>query len=157
MKRGKVVAILQFFRTIDKEIQMNNEAIQDLEDRYYILLGAVNPEGLPTGKGGVSKPVENMVANIPEYVHEKIERKCRRNKHLDELGRAIGRELDKLNFHEKAVITWFYLDGATWEQISARINYSPRQCRNIRDRAIERLGSYFSGNRVILSFKFPEK
>ena len=51
MKRGKVISILRFFSTIDREIQMNNATIQDLNDRYYITVGAVNMEGLPHGKG----------------------------------------------------------------------------------------------------------
>ena len=64
MKRGKVISILRFFGTIDREIQMNNAEIEEMNDRYYITLGAVNMDGLPHGKGGVSKPVENMVAPI---------------------------------------------------------------------------------------------
>ena len=157
MKRGKVISILRFFSTIDKEIQMNNATIEDLNDRYYAALGAVNMDGLPHGKGGVSKPVENMVANVPDYVRKKIVGKQRRNKRLEEVGAAIGRELDRLNFYEKAVVLWFYVDGATWEQISGRLNYSPRQCRNIRDKALDRLGSWFSANKAIFTFKFPEK
>ena len=132
MKRGKVISILRFFSTIDKEIQMNNATVEDLNDRYYSTLGAVNMDGLPHGKGGVSKPVENMVANVPEYVRKKIAGKQRRNKRLEEVRSAIGRELDRLNYYEKAAVTWFYLDGATWEQISGRLNYSPRQCRKDR-------------------------
>lgn len=157
MKRGKVISILRFFSTIDREIQMNNATIQDLNDRYYITVGAVNMDGLPHGKGGVSKPAERVVENIPEYVRKKIAGKQRRNRRLEELGTAIGRELDRLNFYEKAVVLWFYLDGATWEQISGRLNYSPRQCRNIRDKALDRLGNQFSANKTIFRFKFPEK
>lgn len=157
MKRGKVISILRFFSTIDKEIQMNNATVEDLNDRYYLALGAVNMDGLPHGKGGVSKPVENMVANVPDYVRKKIAGKQRRNKRLEEVGAAIGRELDRLNYYEKAVVTWFYLDGATWEQISGWLNYSPRQCRNIRDKALDRLTSWFSANKAIFTFKFPEK
>lgn len=157
MKRGKVISILRFFSTIDKEIQMNNATVEDLNDRYYLALGAVNMDGLPHGKGGVSKPVENMVANVPDYVRKKIAGKQRRNKRLEEVGAAIGRELDRLNYYEKAVVTWFYLDGATWEQISGRLNYSPRQCRNIRGKALDRLTSWFSANKAIFTFKFPEK
>lgn len=71
MKRGKVISILRFFSTIDKEIQMNNATVEDLNDRYYSALGAVNMDGLPHGKGGVSKPVENMVANVPDYVERR--------------------------------------------------------------------------------------
>ena len=105
MKRGKVISILRFFSTIDKEIQMNNATVEDLNDRYYSALGAVNMDGLPHGKGGVSKPVENMVANVPDYVRKKIAGKQRRNKRLEEVGSAIGRELDRLNYYEKAVVT----------------------------------------------------
>lgn len=156
MKRGKVISILRFFSTIEKELQMNNATIEDLNDRYYITLGAQNIDGLPHGKGGVSKPVENMVANVPDWVREKMARKQRRNKRLEELGGAIGRELDKLTFYEKAVVLWFYVDGVTWERISERLNYSPRQCRNIRDKALDRLGKLFSANKAIFTFKFPE-
>lgn len=157
MKRGKVISILRFFSTIDREIQMNNATIQDLNDRYYIAVSAVNMDGLPHSKGGVSKPVEKVVENIPEYVRKKIEGKERRNKRLEELGTAIGRELDRLTYYEKAVVLWFYVDGATWEQISGRLNYSPRQCRNIRDKALDRLGNWFSANKAIFRFRFPEK
>lgn len=157
MKRGEVISILQFFKTIDREIQMNNAVIEELNDRYYITLGAVNMDGLPHGKGGVSKPVENMVVNVPDYVRKKIREKRRRNQRLEELGTAIGRELDRLNYYEKAVVLWFYMDGATWEQISERMSYSPRQCRNIRDKALDRLGNWFSANKAIFTFKFPEK
>ena len=86
MKRGKVISILRFFSTIDREIQMNNATIQDLNDRYYITVGAVNMDGLPHGKGGVSKPVERVVENIPEYVRKKIAGKQR------QIGRASCRE-----------------------------------------------------------------
>lgn len=157
MKRGKVISILRFFSTIDKEIQMNNATIEDLNDRYYITLGAANMDGLPHGKGGISKPVENMVANIPDYARKKIEGAQRRNKRLGDLETAIWRELDRLTFYEKAVVLWFYVNGETWEQISGRLNYSPRQCRNIRDKALDRLGTRFSENKTISNFKFPEK
>ena len=67
-----MIVIYTGIEEIDKEIQMNNATIEDLNDRYYAALGAVNMDGLPHGKGGVSKPVENMVANVPEYVRKKI-------------------------------------------------------------------------------------
>lgn len=112
----------------------------------------------PRNGNGASAHVGTfMVANVPDYVRKKIEGKKRRNKRLEEVGTAIGRELDRLTFYEKAVVTWFYLDGATWEQISGRLNYSPRQCRNIRDKALDRLTSWFSTNKAIFTFKFPEK
>ena len=66
MKRGKVISILRFFSTIDKEIQMNNATTEDLNDRYYAALGAVNRDGFPHGEGGDCKPGEKQAAKVPD-------------------------------------------------------------------------------------------
>lgn len=55
------------------------------------------------------------------------------NHKLAEIKGHILSELNALNYHQKAVLLAFYIDGLQWEQISERLNYSPRQCRNIRD------------------------
>jgi len=156
MTRGKVISILRFFKDIDEEMRMEAEAITELEECYYQPMAAVNMDGMPHGKGGVSKPVESIVMNVPQWVTKKIERKKRRMERLDRIGIEIGRELDGLTYCEKAVIFGFYLDGLTWERISERVNYSPRQCRNIRDVALKQLEKRFSQNKAIQSFDFPK-
>ena len=72
MKQERVIAILDFYRDIDKTVTMNERVIRNLEDQYYSTLGAVNSDGMPHGKGGVSNPVERVVLNIPQSVSDTI-------------------------------------------------------------------------------------
>lgn len=158
MKREhkKVIAILQFYRDADKTIRMNERVIKNLEDQYYTSLGAVNMDGMPHGKGAVSSPVERVVLNIPRSVTDTIEKMNRENEKLLKIKGEILSELNRLTYHEKAVVLGFYIDGEQWERISERLNYSPRQCRNIRVAALDRLAKLFRQNKAIARYKFPE-
>lgn len=156
MQREKVVAILKFYRDADKTIRLNERVIKNLEDQYYNSVGAVNMDGMPHGKGGASSPVERTVLNIPRSVVNTIDSMERDNRKLEEIKAEILKELNRLNYQQKAVVLGFYIDGLQWERISERVNYSPRQCRNIRDGALDRLAKRFSSNRAIARFRFPE-
>ena len=143
MKQERVIAILDFYRDIDKTVTMNERVIRNLEDQYYSTLGAVNSDGMPHGKGGVSNPVERVVLNIPQSVSDTIANMRRENEKLTAIKGEILSELNALNYREKAVIYGFYIDGLQWERLSQRVNYSPRQCRNIRNIALDRLAKRF--------------
>lgn len=82
MKQERVIAILDFYRDIDKTVTMNERVIRNLEDQYYSTLGAVNSDGMPHGKGGVSNPVERVVLNIPQSVSDTIANMRRENEKL---------------------------------------------------------------------------
>jgi hypothetical protein len=167
MKQERVIAILDFYRDIDKTVTMNERVIRNLEDQYYSTLGAVNSDGMPHGKGGVSNPVERVVLNIPQSVSDTIDipqsvsdtiaNMRRENEKLTAIKGEILSELNALNYREKAVIYGFYIDGLQWERLSQRVNYSPRQCRNIRNIALERLAKRFEQNKRISHYVFPEK
>lgn len=157
MQREKVIAILEFYRDADKTIRLNERVIKNLEDQYYNSVGAVNMDGMPHGKGGTSSPVERTVLNIPRSVVNTIKSMERDNRKIEEIKAEILKELNRLNYHQKAVVLGFYIDGLQWEQISGRVNYSPRQCRNIRDNALDRLAKWFASNKKISRFQFPEK
>lgn len=156
MNKNKAIAILKYYRDADKTIRLNERVIKNLEDQYYCSVGAVNMDGMPKGKGGVSSPTEQTALNIPRSVTRTIREMERENDKLEKIKAEILQELNRLNFHQKAVILGFYIDGEQWERISARTNYSPRQCRNIRDRALDRLVKRFSTNTTISRFNFPE-
>ena len=157
MKREKVIAILHYYRDADKTIRMNERVIKNLEDQYYSTLGAVNSDGMPHGKGGVSNPVERVVLNIPVSVTKTLERLRRETAEIEEIKKEIDLELKCLNYTEIEVIQGFYIRGEQWERLSRRVNYSPRQCRNIRDGALDRLARRFRGNKTISRYRFPEK
>ena len=136
MKQERVIAILDFYRDIDKTVTMNERVIRNLEDQYYSTLGAVNSDGMPHGKGGVSNPVERVVLNIPQSVSDTIANMRRENEKLTAIKGEILSELNALNY---------------------RVNYSPRQCRNIRNIALDRLAKRFEQNKQISRYVFPEK
>lgn len=157
MKREKVEIILRFFRDIDKTIKLNERVIKNLEDQYYIGVSAVNMDGMPRTPGGVSSPVERIVLNIPRSVTNTIDSMNRENEKLAKIKAEILSEINRLNFHQKAVLLGFYVERETWERISERVNYSPRQCRYIRDAALDRLGQGFSQNQAVSRYQFPKK
>lgn len=157
MKREKVISVLRFYRDIEKSIKLNERIIKNLEDQYYTTLGAVNMDGMPHGSGGATSPVERDVLNVPKSVTNTIESLKRENGKYADLKAEILSELNRLTYHERAVVLGFYIDGLQWEQISARVNYSPRQCRNIRDGALNRLAKLFSQNKAVSRFNFPQK
>ncbi|HBV95806.1 MAG: hypothetical protein JL50_10960 [Peptococcaceae bacterium BICA1-7] len=37
---------------------------------------------------------------------------------------------------EKDVVTLFYIQGMKWEDVGRRLNYDPRQCQRIKERAV---------------------
>ena len=157
MKREKVIAILRFYRDVEKSVKLNERVIKNLEDQYYTTLGAVNSDGMPHSKGVVSSPVERVVLNIPRSVVNTIDSLNRENAKLEKIKAEILSELNRLNYHERAVVLGFYIEGLQWEQISERVNYSPRQGRNIRDNALDRLEKHFGQNTTVSRFRFPEK
>lgn len=157
MNREKVIVILRYYRDADKAIKMNERVIKNLEDQYYSTLGAVNSDGMPRGKGTTSNPVERVVLNIPRSVTQTIDRLRREIEEIGKIKAEIAEELKCLNYTEKALIQGFYIEGEQWERLSARVNYSPRQCRNIRTAALDCLARHFSANKIISRYRFPEK
>lgn len=157
MNRNKVIAILHYYRDAEKTIKMNERVIKNLEDQYYSTLGAVNSDGMPHGKGTTSNPVEQVVLNIPRSVTRTIERLRRENREISDIKEEIAAEMKCLNYTEKELVLGFYIDGEQWERLSARVNYSPRQCRNIRAAALDRLAKLFEANETISRYRFPEK
>lgn len=157
VNREKVIVILHYYRDADKAIKMNERVIKNLEDQYYSTLGAVNSDGMPHGKGTTSNPVERVVLNIPRSVTQTIDRLRREIEEIGKIKAEIAEELKCLNYTEKALIQGFYIEGEQWERLSARVNYSPRQCRNIRAAALDCLARHFSANKIISRYRFPEK
>ncbi len=156
MTREKTISILIYFRDADKTIQLNDRVIKKLEDQYYNNISALKMDGMPKGKGRVSSPVECVVMNIPSSVSQTIHEMEWENEKLEKIKAEILWELNRLNFHQKAVVLGFYIEGLQWEHISEQTNYSPRQCRNIRDSAVKQLTKMFSVNKEIVNYPFPK-
>jgi hypothetical protein len=152
MDKEKVIKILEFYSDIDGHIKTYKALLGDLED-YYHPLGAMNYDGLPKGINNVSHITENTALNIPDFVHEDIKYYEAKIDELFQLKTEILKEVSKLEYRHKTIIFDFYLNKMKWEQVSSRNNYSERQCKNIRNEALEKLDLRFSQNRVISKFK----
>lgn len=156
MEKQAVVSILEFYKNIDEEIRLNKAAITDLEERYYSSNSGINYDGMPKGKGGTSNPTESTALNVPDWVSAELQELQREKAALCRVRAAIRKELNRLPYIQRAVISSFYLEGQQWVRISAQIHYSERQCKNIRDCAIDKLGRRFSSNRAVSGYSFPQ-
>ena len=57
-----------------------------------------------------------------------------------------------MKLKEKTIIFDYYIYGMKWEQVAEHNNYSDRQCKNIRDTAVEKLTERFQNNDFIREF-----
>lgn len=156
MEKQAVVSILEFYKNIDEEIRLNKAAITDLEELYYSSNSGINYDGMPKGKGSASSPTENTALNVPEWVSAEMWDLQQEQKALCRVKTAIRKELNRLPYIQRTVISSFYLQEQQWVHISAQIHYSERQCKNIRDCALDKLGRRFSSNRAVSGYSFPQ-
>lgn len=149
------VAILTFYRNIDGEIRFYRGMVNELES-YYDTIGGQSLDGMPKGKNHISNAVEAVALNLPDGLGQEIDHYTARIGELQALKVEILKEISRLEYRLKSIVTDYYLHGLKWEQVSARNRYSERQCKNIRDAAVAALIKAFEGNAVIAGFKIPK-
>lgn len=156
MDKQAVISILDFYKNIDDEIVLKKRAIAELEARYYSVIGSINYDGMPKAKGQTSSPTENAVLNVPEWAAKEMEILQQEQKALCQVKMAIRKELNGLPYVQRTVVLLFYIEGRQWVHIAAQIHYSERQCKNIRDYALDKLSLRFAANDVIAKYSFPK-
>lgn len=157
MDKAKVKEILQFFRDIDNHIAFNIQQINDMEDDYYPSGGTRDINRGIKSKNKISKTTERTALSISKALTETIQEVKEENELLYRLKAAIIKELGHLPHIHRTVIYDFYVRGHKWVHISKRIKYSERQCRGIRDMALNELGAKFAQNKQIAGYNFPAK
>lgn len=153
MDKGKVIEILEFYKEIDGEISLYRRILHDYESQYYNTIGAMVNDGQPKGKNHISRPVENAALNILDYVRKDMENYEEKVRFLQMAKSQILQEISRLKLKEKTIIFDYYIYGLKWEQVAERNHYSDRQCKNIRDAAVEKLAEKFQNNRFLRDFK----
>ena len=153
MEKEKVIAILEYYKNIDGEIKFYQKLVKGDEDTYYNTVGAIASDGLPHGKNNISRITENAAMNVPDGVADRMRENEAKINELYVLKAQIVREISRLTFKEKSIIFDFYINNLKWEQVSVRNHYSERQCKNIRDGAIEKLVAKFQNNAYICNFE----
>lgn len=152
MNKTKVVRLLKLLPEIDEEISTRKNIAADLEQNYDTA-AAVQYDGMPKGKNHISRPTEKKALNIPGYVYRELREIESEIEDLQQVKVEILKEVSRLKLKHKKVVFGFYFHGLTWNQVAERMNYSSRQCKNIRDEAVEQLLQRFSKNRVLVEYR----
>lgn len=155
MNKERSIKILKYFNDIDGHIDFTRRVLREYEDKYYGLHSGNPSEGATSKTNRISNPTETAALNIPDIASEKMNELCFGIEQLRKLQTEILTEICKLPLVEKNIITYFYLKGFQWVQISMRVNFSETQCKKIRNRALEKLGGYFEENVHIKNFNYP--
>ncbi len=152
MEKSKVIELLEYYKDIDGEVSIYRKIITDLTDQCYNPIGAIQCDGLPKGKNNISRQTENMALNIPDYVSGEIREYEEKVQQLQNLKAQMLQEISRLKLKEKRIIFDFYIHNLKWERVAERNAYSERQCKNIRDNALETLSQRFGKNQIISQF-----
>lgn len=153
MDKVKVIEILEFYKEIDGEISIYRNILSTYESQYYNTIAGMANDGQPKGKNHISRPVESAAMNIPDYVRRDMREYEEKVNALQKLKSQILQEVSRLKLKEKTIIFDYYIHGMKWEQVAERNHYSGRQCKNIRDAAVEKLAEKFQNNAIISGFR----
>lgn len=149
MEKEKVVYLLKLFPQIDEEIKIRKSIMHELE-QYYNPMSAIcyddrNCQALIR--------TEKKAIDVPDFVRDEIKHCQKEIGNLQKVKVEILKEVSRLSLKHKKVIFSFYFNGMKWDEIAERTNYSNRQCKNIRDEALEKLVHFFSKNIVLSEYK----
>lgn len=153
MNKEKVIKILEFYKEIDGEISIYRRILHDYESQYYNTIGAMVNDGQPKGQNHISRPVENAAMNIPDDIREDMKNYEEKVRVLQRVKSQILQEISRLKLKEKTIIFDYYIYGMKWEQVAERNHYSDRQCKNIRDTAVDKLAEKFGNNEFLREFQ----
>ena len=155
MNRRKVLKLLELFPEIDGEIRARRSIISDLE-QYYNPIQGVGYSDTTKGKYANSNQTERIAMNIPDYVRTDIQEYTKEIEKLQKVKVEILKEVARLTMKQKNVIFGYYFHKMKWEQVAEGTHYSERQCKNIRDAAVERLLKGFENNRILSEYEIRE-
>ncbi len=152
MEKEQVIAFLNVYRDIDGNVNILRKIIKDMDSQYYTPPTAVQ-DGLPKGKNNISCLTEQLALNIPDDVSDTIKAYEEEISQWQRLKTEILKEISRLPLRQKSIIFDKYIYGFKWEQVAVHNNYSERQCKNIRNTAINDLAKRFYQNKVISDFE----
>lgn len=155
MDKNRVIKLLEFFPEIDGEIKACKSMIADLE-QWYNPVSGIQYDGMPKGKNHIGRQTEEAALKIPDFVREEIDQNRRKIDSLQKIKVEILKGVSRLKLQQKTVVFGFYFHGMKWEQVAEHTHYSDRQCKNIRDAAVERLSREFGGNATLTQCEIKE-
>lgn len=155
VEKSQVIKALEYSTEIEGEVRMLRRLIQELEQCYDTSSG-ISYDGMPKGKNHLSNPTEKTAMNIPDFVRKDIRNHTEKIAQLQKFKCEVVKEVLRLPLKQKQTIMMFYFKKLKWMQIADELHYSERQCKNIRDGALDQLTEYFGNNRTITNFEIKE-
>lgn len=124
-------------RRIDREIRTLEGVITSTRERLESVTQSYSGDGAQSNKDPhkFDRLVE-LESMVNEKINEQIQIKT-------EILEAISQIRDR---RQRIVLTEYYLNMKTWEQVAVEINYSWRQVMNIHGRALQEMQRIISLN-----------
>ena len=93
-----------------------------------------------------------IITDLTDQYYNPIREYEEKVQQLQNLKAQMLQEISRLKLKEKRIIFDFYIHNLKWERVAERNAYSERQCKNIRDNALETLSQRFGKNQIISQF-----
>ena len=124
-------------RRIGREIRTLEEVITSTRERLESVTQSYSGDGAQSTK---DPHKFDRLVELESLVNEKIDEQI---KIKTEILEAISQIRDR---RQRIVLTEYYLNMKTWEQVAVEINYSWRQVMNIHGRALQEMQRIISLN-----------
>lgn len=124
-------------RRIDREIRALEEVISSTRKRLESVTQSYSGDGAQSSK---DPHKFDRLVELESLVNEKIDEQIQIKTEILE---AISQIRDR---RQRIVLTEYYLNMKTWEQVAVEINYSWRQVMNIHGRALQEMQRIISLN-----------
>lgn len=124
-------------RRIDREIRTLEEVISFTRERLESVTQSYSGDGAQSTK---DPHKFDRLVELESLVNEKIDEQIQIKTEILE---AISQIRDR---RQRIVLTEYYLNMKTWEQVAVEINYSWRQVMNIHGRALQEMQRIISLN-----------
>lgn len=124
-------------RRIDREIRTLEEVIKSTRERLESVTQSYSGDGAQSTK---DPHKFDRLVELESLVNEKIDEQINIKTEILE---AISQIRDR---RQRIVLTEYYLNMKTWEQVAVEINYSWRQVMNIHGRALQEMQRIISLN-----------
>ena len=124
-------------RRIDREIRALEEVISSTRKRLESVTQSYSGDGAQSSK---DPHKFDRLVELESLVNEKIDEQIQIKTEILE---AISQIRDR---RQRIVLTEYYLNMKTWDQVAVEINYSWRQVMNIHGRALQEMQRIISLN-----------
>lgn len=94
----------------------------------------------------------NNIAKKLEESEEEQRRYKERTEAYKRLKIEILREVSQLPYKQKAILIDKYINDLRWTKVAYLNHYSTRQCKNIRNTALQSLKKAFQNNETIMEY-----